>query len=102
MADKKIELNDEELSKITGGVGNNNKPQTGDQNEDGDVYFEFPFFLSSYSGYYSKTRLEALVNENIGLASYVQPYITDDIKNAVKKLYPNNDIPDNVRLMMGV
>lgn len=102
MTDIKSEIQDEELKKVSGGFGKKVGPKTGDQNEAGDVYFEFPLFLSSFSGYYSRTQLEALVNDNIDLAEIVKQFITDDIKSAVKKLYPNNDIPDNVKLMMGI
>lgn len=96
MTDKKIELNDEELSKITGGT------QTGAKNENGEVYINFPWPVTFLSGYYNRENLESLVDSNMDNISYIQPSITPEIKSAVESLYPNNDMPANVKTMLGI
>ena len=91
------ELKDEQLKNVTGGKGES----TGDMNANGEVYFKFPGFLGSLSGYYSKESLEKLCTDSIGLAPMVKSFITQDVKNAVKKLYGDDPVPASVQTMLG-
>lgn len=92
---EKHELNEEELAKVLGGV------KTGDE-KDGAIYFEFPSFLSSMSGYYTCSDIEKLCEDYYAYRSLISLYMNDTIRNAIKKLYGNNLIPQKVKDVTGV
>ena len=92
---EKHELNEEELAKVLGGV------KTGDVKGDA-VYFEFPSFISSMSGYYTCADIEKLCKDYYDYRSIIGLHMNDAIRNAVKKLYGNNPIPQQVKDVLGI
>lgn len=90
-------LSDEELKTVIGGV------TTGDV-KDGKVYIQMPGIAASMSGYYDCDGIEQLANQYSPYSFLIASQVTDDIRNAIIKLYndSNRAMPSNVKKMLGI
>ena len=89
-------LSPEELSIVNGGY------VTGEFDEDGRVYVQFPSIVSGYSGFYNTEELEGLCTTYSSLASVIKSFVDDNVRSAVVTLYANEgkEIPQVVKKML--
>lgn len=96
LKNKKMSL--EELNKTVGGAN------TGDFDENGEVYIVFPGIASFLTGYYNTKEIEDLAVQYSAYKVAIRMAVTPAIKSAVQSVYSREGktIPDNVKDLLGM